>query len=128
MALGGGHVDEAGVRRAITQAQFNQQYGGMLAGELIIVASVVGGYFGSWGAGGATFAIGLAIIWSGHSAAMTLGLILGLSWGITGWLLGTMFGQVGASVVLAVLFAMMGMGANIASANWIRDMNSGQKI
>ncbi len=111
------------VRRGVTQANFNQQYGGILLFEIFVVAIFAGSYFSSWVVGGGIFLGGFVLVAVDHRFAMALGVALGLSWGITGWFIGTMFDDKAASFVLAIIFVLMGVGANNASANWLRDLN-----
>lgn len=110
------------VRRGITQAHVNEQYSGLLLKEIFIIAIIIGVLTKSWWAGGGTFALFMVGL---HFSIIAIPLIfiLSLIWGGIGYSVGTLFESPGASWVIGIFAFLGGLGAHLASLEWMRDLS-----
>lgn len=119
-------MESHNVRKGITNAKFNEDNAGILAGEIAIVAIAAGFYFHSWYIGGSLF-LGLMIAMFIKPLAILIILALSICWGLVGYFIGVFFESTGAMVVLSILGFLMGLGANLSALEWVQDIGNGNE-
>jgi hypothetical protein len=110
------------VRKGISQANFNQQFIGIVYFEIFAVAVLIGWYKTSWYYFGGTL-IGLLIILMIPYVNLLLALAFALGWGGVGYLIGILFSQDAAYVIGGILL-LSGLGAHLAAIEWTKDITS----
>jgi len=112
------------VRRALTQARFNEDNANLLIGEIVIVAFAVAALANS------VIVAVLALIGMifglqhpGFAGVMVL--VFSIGWGVIGWFLGMALGEsLDAAIGVALLGFVIGLGANLSGVEWARDVGS----
>lgn len=114
---------EDAVRRGVTNAKFNDDFSGILGGEVAAIALAIGIAMKSWWWGGGTFLV-LFILSFIPTIATIMCYIFGIAWGVIGYLLGGwLFGN-DAAWVIGIFAAICGIGANLASKQYLDDIGT----
>ncbi|ART82033.1 hypothetical protein CBP31_04850 [Oceanisphaera profunda] len=114
------------VRKGITKAQFNEDNANILFAEIGITAIAVGVYFQSWFWGGGVL-LALMICLFIKQIAILLILVFSVGWAVAGYFIGGIFESSQASIVLAILGFLCGLGANISALEWTKDIGDTKK-
>ena len=111
------------VRASITQAKFNEESVNTLFAEIAIAAIALGLLTKSWWIFGIAF-VGLILGLRFRKFAVILCIIFSLCWGVAGYFVGALFSSLSASIVLAIIGLLAGLGGNFAAIEWVRDMGN----
>ena len=116
-------MDHTQIRKGITQAKFNESFSNVLAIEFAIISLIIGLKMHSWLWGGATFiALNVAILFKPF--AIILIILLSSIWAFIGYIIGSLIGSDDAIIFSSILGFIMGLGAHLASLEWIKDVSS----
>lgn len=110
-----------GVRKGMTNAQFNERSVSFLSGEIFLISIIVGIVTQSWWWGGGAF-LGLIIGFSVKILAIPLVVLLSALWGFLGVKLGAWFGSNGAMAVLGLFFFLGSIGVHFSALQWFKDL------
>lgn len=110
------------VRKGISQANFNQQFIGIVYFEIFAISTIVGWYQSSWYYFGGVL-IGLIILLMIPYVNLLLALSFAAGWGGTGYILGKLISQ-DASYVIGGILLLSGLGVHMAAIEWTRDVSS----
>ena len=109
------------LRKDFTQANFNESNSNFLFGQIFVVSVALGLIAGSWWIFGISL-IGLIVILRFKKVAVLVCFVFALAWGGLGIVIGVAFESVGASVVLAIIGFLVGLGGNLSGLQWARDV------
>ena len=109
------------VRKGITNAQFNEDNSNILFFEIMILAAIAGIATESWWVFGGTF-LGLTASLFIKPLAIVIIVLLSLAWGLAGYGIGTLFETIEASIVLAILGFVIGLGVHLSALEWAQDV------
>jgi hypothetical protein len=108
------------IRKGLANARFNEKQSGILYAEIFLIAVAFGLHTQSWWVFGAAV-IGLFIAISIPFIAIPLIVLLSTCWAAIGFGIGSMFDSTEASVVLAIIGFLSGLGVHMAAIQWIKD-------
>lgn len=114
---------ENDVRKGITNAKFNEENSTILFSQITLLSIGLGIYFKSWWVFGGTilgFLIGLNI----KPLAVIICILLSVGWGLVGYGIGLLFESNPASIVLAIIGLLSGLGTNFSGLQWVEDIDS----
>jgi hypothetical protein len=114
-------MSDIDVRKGMTNARFNEKNINILSGEIIIVATIAGVMYKSWWVFGVVLLaliIGIVI----PRIAIFLAIGFSIAWGIIGYSVGNWFGSSGASLVLAMIGFLAGLGLHLSAIEWVKDI------
>jgi hypothetical protein len=107
----------------MTNARFNEKNSGILCGEIAIVSIAAGLLCGSWWVfGGLFFGLIIGIVVPGISLFLAVG--FSIAWGVIGYAVGSVFSG-GASIILAAIGFLGGLGLHLSAIEWARDVADG---
>ena len=115
-------MSSGNVRKGVSQANFNQQFIGLVYFEIFAIAALVGWYQTSWYYFGGAL-IGLLILLMIPYVNLLLALAFALGWGGAGYLVGKFISQ-DASYVIGVILFLSGLGVHMAAIEWTKDVAS----
>ena len=110
------------VRRDFTQAKFNDENSTFLFGQILVVSIILGLVAQSWWIFGLVL-IGLIVSLRFKKVALVVCFLLALAWGGLGVAIGNAFESLGASVVLAIIGFLIGLGGNLSGLQWFNDVS-----
>lgn len=114
---------EDAVRRGVTNAKFNDEMSNVFGAEVGIIAVVIGFAMKSWWWGGGTFLVFFILSFI-PTIATIMCYIFGIAWGVIGYFLGGwLFGN-DAAWVIAIIAGLCGIGANLASRQYLEDIGT----
>ncbi len=114
-------MDHNDVRKGVTQAFANYEFGPILFGEILIISIIIGAMYQSWWIFGGLFVFlnfGLHI----KFLNMLIVGVLTFIWGWIGYGIGSLFDSTAASIVLGIFGLLSGYGAHSIGLQWARDM------
>lgn len=112
---------EEQIRKGFTVAKYNEKSANIVIGQIIILSIFLGAWRGSWWVfGGSLLALIIAIMIPQLTKIMII--IFSVLWAVAGYYVGNYFGGSGASIVLAVIGFLIGVGANASGAQWVKDI------
>ena len=114
---------EDAVRRGVTNAKFNDKYSDVLGMEVSIISVAIGFAMKSWWWGGGTF-LALFILSFIPSIATIMCYVFGIAWGVLGYFLGDWLVGNDAAWVIGIGAALCGIGANLASKQYLEDIGT----
>lgn len=114
---------ENDVRRGVTNAKFNEENSNILFSQITIVSIGLGIYYSSWWVFGGAI-LGFIICLNIKTLSVILAILLSLGWALIGYFIGIFFESNPASIVLAIIGFLSGLGANFSGLQWVEDIDS----
>lgn len=115
-------MSSGNVRKGVSQANFNEQYVGIVYFEIFVISAFVGWYKSSWYYFGGTLICLLTILITPY-INLLLAFVLATSWGAIGYFVGKLMSQDAAYVIGGILF-LSGLGTHLAAIEWTKDVTS----
>jgi len=109
------------MRRDFTQATFNEKNSNLFFMQILVVAVVIGFIAESWLIFGAVL---IGLIWSlqFREVAQIVCVVFALAWGGVGFAIGKANESKEATIVLAIIGFLIGLGVNLSGLQWARDV------
>jgi hypothetical protein len=115
-------MSSGNVRRGVSQANFNEQFIGLVYFEIFAIAALVGWYQTSWYYFGGAL-IGLVILLMIPFVNLLLAVAFAVGWGFLGYSIGKLISQDASYVIGGILF-LSGLGVHMAAIEWTKDVAS----
>lgn len=116
-------IDSDNIRKGITKADFNKENSNYLYTEVLIISVVSGLYSNSWIVFGVVlFALILGL--NSKKISIFISIVLSIGWAVVGFFLGGLFESIEASIVLAIIGLVAGIGIHASARQWLKDLVS----
>ena len=110
-------------RAGFTQAQFNDDASSLVIFEVLLIAVAFGVGIQSWWWGGGIF-LGGMIVMVTPILNILFCLAMTAAWAVAGFHIGEAIGQDGANYVIAIIVALVSLGAHLGAIEWAEDMGA----
>ena len=114
------------VRKGVSNAHFNEEQSSIFIIEVFVISIVAGLYYSSWWVFGGVL-LGLIIAVFIKILSVPLTLAFSACWGYIGYMIGSYFESRSASIVLAIIGFLAGLGCHLAACEWVRDIGTPEK-
>ncbi|HEB87904.1 MAG TPA: hypothetical protein ENI68_12945 [Gammaproteobacteria bacterium] len=111
------------VRRGVTQATFNEKFGGFLSLQIFALAGGIGYFFKSWIAFGLLLFL-LIVALQMPKAAVVMIVVFSVGWAVIAFFVAGMFTGLDGQIVVSILCGLTALGANSAGLQWSKDISS----
>ena len=110
------------VRAGNSQSRYNDSAINFFIFELLVLSIAVGIGKSSWYWGGGTLLGGMIIIYI-PIVNIFFSLLMTYVWGVIGYQIGEAIGQEGANWMIAIIAALISLGAHLGAMEWVQDIN-----
>lgn len=111
------------VRKGVTNANFNEEQSNIFIIEVFVISIAAGVYYSSWWVFGGVL-LGLIIAVFIKILSVPLMLAFSACWGYIGYMIGNYFESSSASIVLAIIGFLAGLGCHLVAFEWVRDIGT----
>ncbi len=115
-------MSEREIRRALTNAKFNNSGFTVVATEIFAIAIGTGIYFNSWAIGGGTWLVLIILINFGIFAIPYL-ILMSVCWAIIAFVLASIFAGLSGQIVIAIIAFVIAIGVHFAGIEHVEDIS-----